>query len=184
MSSKSFYSHETATVENEAKIGEGSKIWHYAHIRSGAVLGKNTIVGKSSYIDTNVIIGDNVKVQNLVSIYDGVQIGNNVFIGPHVAFTNDLRPRIAVGWKLIKTKVEDGVSIGANSTIICGITLGKFCFVGAGSVVTKDVPTRGLVYGNPAKLKGWVCKCGNKIFNSNLELGKESNNCNDCKNNS
>jgi acetyltransferase-like isoleucine patch superfamily enzyme len=153
--------HETAIVEDGAEIKEGTSIWHHAHVRRGVKLGKNCILGKGVYIDADVTIGDGVKIQNRVSVYHGVTIGNNVFLGPHMVFTNDSYPRaFNQEWKTVETKVEDGASIGANAVIICGITIGKFSMIGSGSVVTKDVPAHGLVYGNPAKLRGYVCKCG------------------------
>ncbi len=167
-----YYVHETAVVEEGASIGEGTKIWHFAHVRSTASLGKNVIVGKSSYIDAEVKIGDNVKVQNLVSVYNGVTIGNDVFVGPHVAFTNDLHPRVTEEWEITRTSVEDGVSIGANSTIICGNILGRYSLIGAGSVVNKDVPPHALVVGNPARLIGWVCYCARKIAGRDFKGGK------------
>lgn len=153
--------HESAYVE-DAKIGEGTKIWHFVHVRKGAKIGKNCNLGKSVYIDTNVEIGNNCKIQNFATIYQGVKIGNDVFIGPHVCFTNDIHPRAFI-WnkeRLEKTIVRDGASIGANATIVAGITIGKYAMIGAGAVVTRDVPDHGLVSGNPARLKGFVCKCG------------------------
>jgi len=153
--------HPTAIVEDGAKIGEGTSIWHHAHVRTNTELGKNCILGKDVYIDAGVKIGHNVKIQNRVSVYHGVTVGNNVFLGPHMVFTNDLYPRaFNQEWKITETKVEDGVSIGANSVIVCGVTLGEFCMIGSGSVVTKDVPPHALVFGNPARLRGYVCKCG------------------------
>jgi acetyltransferase-like isoleucine patch superfamily enzyme len=157
--------HETAIVEEGAQLGEGTRVWHFAHIRKGAKIGKNGNIGKDVYIDTNVIIGDNCKIQNFASLYHGLIVGNNVFIGPHVCFTNDLFPRASI-WneeRLVKTVVKDGVSIGANSTIIAGITIGEYAMIGAGAVVTKDVPNRALVFGNPARLRGFVCECGIKL---------------------
>jgi UDP-2-acetamido-3-amino-2,3-dideoxy-glucuronate N-acetyltransferase len=157
--------HETAIVEEGAQLGEGTRIWHFAHVRNGAKIGKNGNIGKVVYIDTNVVIGDNCKIQNFASLYHGLIIGNNVFIGPHVCFTNDLFPRASI-WneeRLIKTVVKDGASIGANSTIIAGITIGESAMVGAGAVVTKDVPNRALVFGNPARIRGFVCECGIKL---------------------
>lgn len=156
--------HESAYVE-DAEIGKGTKIWHFAHVRKGAKIGKNCNIGKDVYIDTNVEMGDNCKIQNFATVYQGVKLGNNVFVGPHACFTNDMYPRALI-WneeKLEKTLVKDGASIGANSTIIAGITIGKFAMIGAGSVVTRDVPDHGLVFGNPARLKGFVCECGNKL---------------------
>ena len=153
--------HPTATVEEGADIGEDTKIWHYVHVRTDSRIGKNCIVGKSAFIDTKVKIGDNCKIENFASIYQGVEIGNGVFVGPHVCFTNDMYPRAAnKDWKIVNTVVEDGVSIGANATILCGITIGKCSMVAAGSVVTKDVPPNALVVGNPAKVVDRVCECG------------------------
>ena len=156
--------HESAIVEN-AEIGDGTNIWHFVHVRDGAKIGKNCNIGKSVYIDTNVMIGNNCKIQNFASIYQGVTLGNNVFVGPHVCFTNDVYPR-AFLWdenRLEKTLVKDGASIGANATILAGITIGEYAMVGAGAVVTKDVPDYSLVLGNPAKVVGKVDKDGNII---------------------
>ncbi|UCC33555.1 MAG: N-acetyltransferase [Candidatus Bathyarchaeota archaeon] len=154
--------HQTAIVEDGAKIGDGSRIWHHAHVRRGARLGRNCVLGKGVYIGEGVRIGDNVKIENYVSVYKGVTIENSVFVGPHVTFTNDLHPRIErfEKWKVAETVVRKGTSIGAGSVILCGITLGRYCFVGAGSTVTQNVPDHALVYGNPAKVHGYVCFCG------------------------
>jgi len=156
--------HESAYIE-DAVIGEGTNIWHFVHVRKGAKIGRKCNIGKGVYIDINVTIGDNCKIQNFATIYQGVTIGNNVFIGPHACFTNDLYPRAFI-WnedRLEKTVVRDGASIGANSTIIAGVTIGRYAMVGAGAVVTGDVPDYGLVIGNPARLRGFVCKCGFKL---------------------
>ncbi len=153
-------------VESD-KIGDGTRIWHFAHIREGSEIGRNCVIGKSVYIDTGVKIGDGVKIQNFVSVYKGVIIEDNVFIGPSVTFTNDLFPRSNI-WddsRLTSTLIKKGASIGANSTIICGITVGEYALIGAGSVVSRNVPDFGLVYGNPARLKGYVCYCGRKLVN-------------------
>ena len=156
--------HESAYVE-DAEIGDGTDIWHFVHVRKGAKIGKNCNIGKGVYVDLNVVIGDNCKIQNFATIYQGVTISKDVFIGPHVCFTNDVRPR-AFMWgdnRLVKTVVKNGASIGANATIIAGVTIGEYAMVGAGSVVTKDVPDYGLVVGNPAKVVGKVDKNGNVI---------------------
>ncbi len=161
---KDSYIHSTAEVSDKAEIGEGTKIWHQAQVRENAKIGKNCILGKSVYIDFDVKIGDRVKIQNFVSIYQGVTIEDDVFLGPGMTFTNDLYPRAFISdFEVYPTRVKKGASIGANSTIICGITIGRYAMVGAGSVVTEDVPDYALVYGNPAKLVSFVCKCGRKL---------------------
>ena len=157
--------HESAYVEDNVKIGKGTNIWHFVHVRKNAEIGKNCNIGKGVYIDTKVKIGDNCKIQNFSTLYQGLVVEDDVFIGPHVCFTNDLLPRSNI-WnsgKIVKTLVKKGASIGANSTIICGITIGENSMIGAGSVVTKDVTKNALVYGNPAILKGFVCTCGKQI---------------------
>jgi len=160
---KGVFVHHTATVEKHANIGKGTKIWHYAHVREFCDIGKNSVLGHCGFVDTWVKIGDNVKMGNKVSVFRGVTIEDDVLVGPHVTFTNDLYPRSGGEWKIIKTLVRKGASIGANSTIICGVTIGSHAMVGGGSVVTKDIPDHGMVYGNPAKLKGFVCLCGDYL---------------------
>ncbi|MCE7736491.1 MAG: N-acetyltransferase [Candidatus Heimdallarchaeota archaeon] len=177
----SVFIHETAVVDEGSSLEEGCKIWHFAHVRKGAKLGRNVILGKSSYVDTGVIIGNNVKIQNLVSVYNGVTIGNDVFIGPHVAFTNDLYPRASGSWEICKTIIKDGVSIGANATILCGITIGPLALIAAGSVVIGDVPANGFVAGNPAKLKGYVCKCARKLLPATTSPGSYTEICPHCE---
>ena len=161
--------HPTADVSQEAIVGKGTKIWHGVHVREKAKIGKNCVIGKGAYIDHGVLIGDNVKIQNYVSIFHGVTVEDGVFIGPHVCFTNDKNPRAidengklksADDWEVAAIVVKKGASIGANSTILPGSTIGEFAMVGAGSVVTKDVPSFALVYGNPAVIKGRVNESG------------------------
>ena len=159
-----FFAHETAIVEENANIGDGTKIWHHAHIRSGCRIGENCNIGKNCYVDSGAIIGTGVKIQNNVSVYHGVEIEDDVFVGPSAVFTNDFYPRAFIGdWKVTETKIKQGASIGANATIVCGNTVGEYATVGSGSVVTKDVKPYALVVGNPAKQIGWVCKCGHKL---------------------
>lgn len=156
--------HPSAHVSSEARIGKGTKIWINSQIREKAEIGEDCIISKDTYIDTGVKIGSRVKVQNGVSIYHGVEIEEEVFVGPNAAFTNDFVPRaFNADWKITKTLVRRGASIGANATIICGNTVGEYALVGAGSVVTRDVPDHGLVVGNPARLIGYVCRCGERL---------------------
>jgi acetyltransferase-like isoleucine patch superfamily enzyme len=158
--------HPSAHVSENAVVGKGTKIWINSQIRENAVIGVNCIISKDTYIDTGVTIGNGVKIQNGVSVFHGVTIADDVFVGPNVCFTNDYLPRaFNSGWKITETKIECGASIGANATIVCGHTLGKYCVVGAGSVVTKDVPPYTLVAGNPARSIGKVCKCGVRLQN-------------------
>lgn len=160
--------HETAEVSEFAQIGEGSKIWNQAQIREGAKIGRGCIIGKNAYIDKDVVIGDNCKIQNNVNVYDGVVIENDVFCGPSMTFTNDMYPRaFNQDWKIVSTLVKKGASIGANATIVCGVTIGEYALVGAGSVVCNDVKSYSMVIGNPARMAGYVCKCGNKMIFEN-----------------
>lgn len=158
------YIHPTAEVDESAVIGDGTKIWNQAQVRNNAVIGKNCIISKNVYIDEHVKLGDGVKVQNNVNIYHGVTIEDDVFLGPSMTFTNDMYPRaFSKDWKITETLVKKGVSVGANATIRCGVTLGEYATIGAGSVVTKNVPPYALVAGNPAHQTGWVCECGFKL---------------------
>ncbi len=143
--------HHSAEISENAKVGKNCKIWNNVQVRENAIIGDNCIFGKGVYIDANVIIGNNVKIQNGVSVFDGVIVSDNVFIGPHTCFTNDLYPRINKSWTIVKTNVQEYVSIGANCTILCGITIKKRSIIGAGSVLTKDTKPEYLYYGNPAK---------------------------------
>jgi len=159
-------------VESE-EIGEGTKIWHFVHVREKAKIGSNCNIGKSVYIDAEVDIGNNVKIQNFVSVYQGVKIEDDVFIGPSATFTNDLYPRAYIwdGDRVVRTVVKKGATIGANATIVCGVTIGEYVMVGAGSVVTKDVPPFSLYYGNPARFSGFICYCGKRLEKP-IEEGK------------
>lgn len=149
--------HASALVENNTKIGKGTKIWHHAHIREGVEIGEDCVISKDVYIDAGVKIGNRVKIQNGVSIYKGVNLADDVFIGPHAAFTNDLRPRsFSKDWEVVSTFLKKGASVGANATVLCGITLGEYCMISAGAVITVDALPHGLYVGNPARLKGFV----------------------------
>ncbi len=170
--------HPTADVSSQARLGNQVKIWHHSQIREQAVIGDNCILGKNVYVDKNVTLGNNCKIQNNSSIYHGVRLEDGVFIGPHCVLTNDKHPRAIdregklkndTDWTEGKTIVKHGASLGARVVVLPDVTIGRFALVGAGSVVTKDVPDFGLVYGNPARLRGYVCYCGNK-----LEEGKEA----------
>jgi UDP-2-acetamido-3-amino-2,3-dideoxy-glucuronate N-acetyltransferase len=164
--------HRTAEVSEKAEVGEGTRVWNNAQIREHASVGKNCIIGKNAYIDERVRIGNSVKIQNNACIYYKSVIEDDVMIGPNVVFTNDLYPR-AFMWSEEKRgegiTVKKGASIGANTTIICGHTIGSYAIIGAGSVVTRDVPDHALAYGNPAHLHGFVCKCGTKLILGNAK---------------
>lgn len=158
------YIHESAHVSDKAIIGKGTKIWINSQVREKAMIGTDCIISKDTYIDFEVSIGNRVKIQNGVSVFHGVTIEDDVFVGPNVTFTNDFYPRaFSTNWEVFKTTVREGASIGANATIVCGIELGKYCMVGSGSVVTRDVSPYVLVVGNPARQIGYVCKCGHKL---------------------
>jgi UDP-2-acetamido-3-amino-2,3-dideoxy-glucuronate N-acetyltransferase len=156
--------HPTAEIAASAAIGEGTEVWHWAQIREGAVIGRNCRIGKDVYIDVDVLVGNDCKIQNFAALYRGVRIGDRVFIGPHACFTNDRYPRaVSPDWKVVSTEVADNASIGANSTILCGLEIGRSAMVAAGAVVTRDVPRHALVAGVPAKVVGWVCECGRPL---------------------
>jgi len=160
-----YFVHPSSYIDENVSVGRGTKIWHFCHIMKGARLGKNCNLGQNVFIAEGVKIGNNVKIQNNVSVYMGVTVEDDCFLGPSAVFTNILNPRSRYPQKdkFIKTLVKKGTTIGANATIICGITLGKHSFIGAGCVVTKDVPDYGLVIGNPGHLAGWMCACGKKL---------------------
>jgi UDP-2-acetamido-3-amino-2,3-dideoxy-glucuronate N-acetyltransferase len=167
MNDKNYYIDKYAVVDENVEIGEGTKIWHFCHVQSGSKIGKKCVLGQNVNVGNNVTIGNFVKIQNNVSVYEGVTLEDYVFCGPSMVFTNIKDPRSKypqVGSKYyIKTLVKEGASLGANSTIVCGITIGRFAFVGAGAVVTKDVPDFAMVVGNPARIKGWFSEAGKKL---------------------
>ncbi len=161
-----FSVHESAYVDEGVAIGDGTKVWHFAHILAGSRIGKDCVLGQNVVVGPNVTIGDRVKVQNNVSVYEGITLEDDVFCGPSCVFTNVDRPRSAFPTeraRYAKTLVRRGATIGANATIVCGHTLGAHCFIGAGSVVTHDVPDYAVVYGNPARIHGWTCECGGPL---------------------
>ncbi len=167
MAKKEYYVHPSAFVDDGAKIGKGSAIWYCSHIFSGATLGENCKIGQNVVIHAESVLGNNVKVQNNVSIYDGVILEDFVFCGPSCVFTNIMNPRSEIPRNskefFLKTRVGRGTSIAANATIVCGVTIGQYAFIGAGSVVTKGINDYELVYGNPARVHGWMCRCGEKL---------------------
>lgn len=162
---KDCFVHDSSCVDENVKIGKGTKIWNFSHILRDSEIGKKCIIGQNVMIGPEVKIGDGCKIQNNVSIYKGITLEDGVFCGPSSVFTNVINPRAFIERKkeFRPTLVKKGATIGANATIICGVTIGIYAFVGSGAVVTKDVPGFGLVYGNPAKLQGWMCECGVKL---------------------
>jgi UDP-2-acetamido-3-amino-2,3-dideoxy-glucuronate N-acetyltransferase len=166
---KQYFAHESAYIDEGCQIGEGTKIWHFSHVMANCTLGKNCNIGQNVVISPEVVLGNNVKVQNNVSIYTGVSCDDDVFLGPSMVFTNVINPRSAVNRKneYLKTHVGKGASIGANATIVCGHNIGAYAFIGAGAVVTKEIPPYALVVGNPAKQMGWMSEYGHRlVFNT------------------
>ena len=154
----------TAVVDKTAVIGNGTRVWNFVHVREKAEIGKECVLADYVYVGRGVKVGDNVKLENRATVYEGVTIGDNVFVGPHVTFTNDFYPRsFSTDWKILQTHVKNGASIGARTVIVCGVTIGEYALIGAGSVVTNDIPAYALAYGNPARIRGFVCKCGKKL---------------------
>jgi UDP-2-acetamido-3-amino-2,3-dideoxy-glucuronate N-acetyltransferase len=166
MNNIDFSAHESAIIDPGCTIGKGTKIWHFTHIMSGCIIGENCNIGQNVVVSPEVVLGNNVKVQNNVSIYTGVICEDDVFLGPSMVFTNVVNPRSGINRRgqYDKTLVKKGASIGANATIVCGVTLGEYCFIGAGAVVTKDVPPYALVIGNPARQSGWMSEFGHKLL--------------------
>jgi UDP-2-acetamido-3-amino-2,3-dideoxy-glucuronate N-acetyltransferase len=163
--SASYFVHPHALVETE-DIGEGTRVWAFAHVMKGAVVGKNCNICDHAFVESNVIIGDGVTIKNGVAIWDGVSLGDHVFVGPNAVFTNDLNPRAEVKKtreQFVRTMVREGASIGANATIVCGVVIGRYAFIGAGTVVIRDIPAHALVVGNPARQIGFMCECGERL---------------------
>ena len=174
---KGYFVHERAWVESD-NIGKNTRIWAFTHIMKNVKIGNNCNIGEHCFIENGVIIGDDVTVKNGISLWDGIIIENKVFLGPNSVFTNDIRPRSkSYNYTISKTIIKEGASIGANATVIGGIELGQYCMIGAGSVVTKNVPDFALIYGNPAKIKGYACECGKRLQFTNdvavCECGKK-----------
>lgn len=157
--------HPTAVIDSGAQIGEGTRIWHFSHVMPKAVIGSNCIIGQNVYVDNNAIVGNGVKIQNNVSVFNGVVLEDDVFVGPSAVFTNVINPRSFIERKteFKNILVKKGATIGANTTIVCGLTIGEYALIGAGSVVTKEVPAYALMMGNPARQKGWVSQQGHKL---------------------
>lgn len=181
MKKSPYYIHSTADVSAKASIGAGTHIWRHAHVRKHVQIGANCNIGKGVYIETHACIGSSVKIGNYVSIFEGVTLEDGVFVGPHVCFTNDLLPRAITpdgtikstdDWEITPTLVKYGASIGAGSVILCGVIIGEFALIGAGSVVTQDVPAHTLVFGNPARHHGYVCRCARSLSNIHEHEGK------------
>jgi UDP-2-acetamido-3-amino-2,3-dideoxy-glucuronate N-acetyltransferase len=181
LSEAKYLIHPSAYIDEPCKIGEGTKIWHFCHVMAGARIGKNCNIGQNVFIASDAVIGNNVKIQNNVSVYTGVIIEEDVFLGPSMVFTNVVNPRshILRRDEYLTTLVKKGATIGANATIVCGVTLGRYAFIGAGAVVTRDVPDYALVYGNPGRIQGWVCQCGVRLdFSRQGEI--ETTTCTQC----
>jgi UDP-2-acetamido-3-amino-2,3-dideoxy-glucuronate N-acetyltransferase len=173
-----YFVHPSAMVEDGARVGAGTKIWHHSHVRADSRIGAGCNLGLAVYVDAGVVIGDRCKIQNHVSLYRGVMLEEEVFVGPAVAFTNDLFPRaVSPDWEVVPTRVLTGASLGANATVVCGVTVGEWSLVGAGSVVTEDVSAHALVVGNPAHLKGWMCRCGALLARLGNPFPRECGSC-------
>ena len=177
-----FFAHETACIDEGAEIGAGTRIWHFSHVMPNTRIGRNCNLGQNVVVSPGCVIGDNVKIQNNVSVYTGVILEDDVFCGPSMVFTNVINPRSHIERKseYKQTLVRKGATIGANATVLCGCTLGRYCFIGAGSVVTKDVPDHALIVGNPGRLRGYVCFCGDKLELDPKDEGPADTECRSC----
>lgn len=168
---KEYFIHESSYIDEGAKVGKGTRIWHFTHILKGAVIGEDCTIGQSCTVENGAVLGNRVKIQNNVSVYGKVTVEDDVFLGPSMVFTNDINPRAPYpkhgDW--VPTLVRHGASIGANATIVCGITIGRWAFIGAGSVVTKNVPDYAIAFGSPAVVHGYMCECGEKMTDMNTD---------------
>ena len=178
-----YFAHASALIDAPESIGKGTKIWHFSHIMPGAVIGEHCSLGQNVFVASGCVIGNNVKIQNNVSIYEGVTLEDDVFCGPSSVFTNVNNPRSHVPRKneYLPTLVQRGATIGANATVVCGATLGRYAFIGAGAIVTRDVPDYAMVYGNPARLRGWMCACGVKLGLGIAVDTEETASCSACQ---
>jgi len=178
---RNYFVHESSYIDEPCEIGDGTKIWHFSHVMAGSKLGRRCNIGQNVVISPDVIIGDNVKIQNNVSVYTGVELEDDVFCGPSMVFTNVVNPRSEIVRRdeYKRTLVKKGASIGANATIVCGNTIGRYAFIGAGAVVTRDVPDFALVLGNPGRIAGWMCRCGVRLEMSS-DPGEEKTTCSAC----
>jgi len=176
---KNYFVHESSYIDEPCEIGEGTKIWHFSHVMPGSKIGRRCNIGQNVVISPQVVIGDNVKIQNNVSVYTGVELEDDVFCGPSMVFTNVVNPRSHVSRKdeYRRTLVKKGASIGANATVVCGHTIGRYAFIGAGAVVTRDVPDYAMAIGNPARVVGWMCQCGIRL---DAALNKDALKCSAC----
>jgi UDP-2-acetamido-3-amino-2,3-dideoxy-glucuronate N-acetyltransferase len=172
-----YFVHESSYVDEGAEVGKGTRIWHFSHVMAGARVGEGCSIGQNVNIGSGAVVGNRVKIQNNVSVYDGVELEDYVFCGPAMVFTNVFNPRSEISRRdeYRKTLVKKGATIGANATVVCGTTIGRYSFIGAGSVVTRNIPDFSLVYGNPARFRGWICRCG-----INLEFENQKGVCSAC----
>ena len=182
MSEKDYFVHESSYVDEPCSIGEGTRIWHFSHVMKDCVIGSRCNIGQNVLVSSGVRMGDNCKVQNNVSLYTGVVLEDHVFCGPSMVFTNVINPRSHVARKdeYKTTLVRQGASLGANSTVVCGTTIGRYAFVGAGAVVTRDVPDYAMIVGNPGRVAGWMCQCGVKLNLSRDAARNENATCTAC----
>lgn len=176
-----YFVHESSCIDEGAHIGAETRIWHFCHVMPRTIIGERCNIGQNVFVASDVRVGNNVKIQNNVSLYTGVIVEDDVFLGPSMVFTNVINPRSHVNRKdeYKTTLVHRGATIGANATILCGITLGRYCFVGAGAVVTRNVPDYALIYGNPARLQGWMCECGIEL-DFGEEQSRQTASCGTC----